>query len=71
MMKIAVLKLCSKIMKIITVHQRNLQILTTEVYKTVKGEALAIMKNLLIFRENIHNIRNFQTTANENKNTVR
>ena len=71
MMKIAVLKLCSKIMKIITVHQRNLQILITEVYKTVKGEALAIMKNLLIFRENIHNIRNFQTTANENKNTVR
>ena len=58
-------------MKIITVHQRNLQILITEVYKTVKGEALAIMKNLLIFRENIHNIRNFQTTANENKNTVR
>ena len=71
MMKIAVLKLCSKIMKIITVHQRNLQILITEVYKTVKGEALAIKKNLLIFRENIHNIRNFQTTANENKNTVR
>ena len=58
-------------MKIITVHQRDLQILITEVYKTVKGEALAIIKNLLIFRENIHNIRSFQTTANENKNTVR
>ena len=29
------------------------------------------MKNLFIFRENIHNVRNFQIIANENKNTVR
>ena len=29
------------------------------------------MKNLFIFRENIHNIRNFQIIANEIKNTVR
>ena len=29
------------------------------------------MKNLLIFRENIDNIRNFKIIANENKNTVR
>ena len=55
----------------ITVHQRNLQILMTEVYKIIKGEAPAIMKNLFIFRENIHNIRNFQIIANETKNTVR
>ena len=55
----------------ITVHQRNLQILMTEVYKIIKGEAPAIMKNSFIFRENIHNIRNFQFIANENKNTVR
>ena len=41
------------------------------VYKIVKGEASAIMKNLFIFRENIHNIRNFEIIANENKNTVR
>ena len=53
----------------ITVHQRNLQILMTEVYKIIKGEAPAIMKNLFTFRENIHNIRNFQIIANENKNT--
>ena len=32
--------------KDITVHQRNLQILMTEVYKIVKGEAPAITKNL-------------------------
>ena len=41
-----------------------------EVYKIVKREAPTIMKNLLIFRENIHNIRNFQIIANENNNTV-
>ena len=43
----------------------------TEVYKIIKGEAPTIMKNLFIFRENIHNIRNFQIIANETKNTVR
>ena len=43
----------------------------TEIYKTIKEKALAILKNLFIFQENIHNIRNFQIIANENKNTVR
>ena len=57
--------------KDITVHQRNAQILMTEVYKIFKGEAPAIMKNLFIFRENTHTIRNFQTATNKNKNTVR
>ena len=57
--------------KDITVHQKNVQILMTEVNDIVKGEALAIMKNLFIFRENIHNIENFQIIAHENKNTVR
>ena len=37
----------------------------TEVYKIIKGEASAIMNNLFIFRENIHNIRIFQIIANE------
>ena len=74
MIKIAVLKLCSKryhSTSNITVHQRNLQVLMAEVYKIVNGEAPAIMKNLFIFRENIHNIKNFEIIANENKNTVR
>ena len=69
MIKIAVLRLENN--KDITVHQKNLQILMTEVYKNVNGEAPAIMKNLFIFRENIYNIKNFQIIANENKNTVR
>ena len=33
----------------ITVHQKNLQILMTEIYKIVKGEAPAIMKNFYYF----------------------
>ena len=57
--------------KDITFNQKNLQILMTEVYDIVKGEALAIMKNLFIFEENIYNIGNFEIIANENKNTVR
>ena len=56
--------------KDITVHQRNLQNLMTEVYKIVKVEAPAIMKNSLIFRKNSHSIRSFQTIANEKKTTV-
>ena len=56
--------------KDITVHQRNLQNLMTEVYKIVKVKAPAIMKNSLIFRKNSHSIRSFQTIANENKTTV-
>ena len=43
----------------------------SEVYKTVKGEAPAILKNLFIFQENIHNIRNFQIIANEKYSEIR
>ena len=43
----------------------------TDGYKNAKGEAMAIMKNFFIFRENIHDIRNFQMIANDSKNTVR
>ena len=49
-----------------TVHQRNLQILMTKVYKIVKGEATATMKNFF-FWKNIDRIRNFQIIGNENK----
>ena len=40
-------------------------------YKIVKNEAPAIMKNLFFFQENIQKIRNFQIMANESKYTVR
>ena len=42
----------------------------TEVYKSIKGEAPAIVKNSFSFWETFHNIRNFQIIVNENKNTV-
>ena len=54
-----------------TVHQRYLQILMNEIYKIVKGEIPAIIKNVFVFWENIHNIRNFRIISHENKNTVR
>ena len=51
--------------KDITVHQRNLEVLVTEVYKIINWEAPALMRNLFIFREKIRNIRNFQIIAND------
>ena len=46
--------------KEITIHQRNLQVLMIEVYKIINGYAPPIMDNFFIFRENTHNLRNFQ-----------
>ena len=43
----------------ITIHQRNLQVLMTEVYKIVNDIARPIMKSLFQFRCNTSNIRNF------------
>ena len=57
--------------KEITIHQRNLQILMIEVFKIINGYAPLIMDNFFIFRENTHNLRNFQIILNENKKTVR
>ena len=53
--------------KEITIHQRNLQILMIEVFKIINGYAPPIMDNFFIFRENTHNLRNFQIILNENK----
>ena len=55
----------------ITIHQRNLQVLMTEVYKIVNGIALPIMNSLFQFRCNTNNIRNFQEIYTENRKTVR
>ena len=54
-----------------TIHQENLQVLMTEVYKTVNGIAPPIMNWLFNFRANIHNIRNFYESFTENKKTVK
>ena len=42
-----------------------------EVFKIINGYAPPIMDNFFIFRENTHNLRNFQIILNENKKTVR
>ena len=34
--------------KVIAIHQRNVQVLMTKIYKIVKGEALSIMKRLFL-----------------------
>ena len=53
--------------KEITIHQKNLLVLMTEVFKIVYGYAPPIMDNFSIFRENTHNLRYFQIVLNENK----
>ena len=42
-----------------------------EVFKIINEYAPPIMDNFFIFRENTHNLRNFQIIINEKKKTVR
>ena len=42
-----------------------------EVFKIINGYAFPIMDKFFIFRENTHNLRNFQIISNENKKTAR
>ena len=51
--------------------QRNLQVLMVEVFKIINGFAPPVMEDFFLFRENTHNIQNFQTVSNESKKTVR
>ena len=53
-----------------SIHQRNLQVLMTEIYKIVNGIALPIMNSLFMFCLNQHNLRNFQELSTEKRNTV-
>ena len=55
--------------KEITIHQRNLQVLMTVLFKIINGYVPPIMDNFFIFRENTCNLRNFQIILNENKQT--
>ena len=57
--------------KEITIHQRNLQVLMTELFKIINGYVPPIMDNFFIFRENTYNLRNFQIILNENKTKKR
>ena len=55
----------------ITIHQRNLQALMTEIYKIINHIALPIMSSLLEVRENTHNTRYFQVLSSESRRTVK
>ena len=50
-----------------SIHQRNLPVLMTKIYKIVNGIAPPIMNFLFTFRLNQHNIRNFQELLTEKK----
>ena len=53
-----------------TIHQRNLQVLMTEIYKIVNGVAPPIMNSLFEFRSNEYNIRNFRALSTDFRRTV-
>ena len=55
----------------IRTHQRNLQVLMLKMFKIINGFAPPIMEDFFLFRENTHNIRNFQIISNESKKSVR
>ena len=50
-----------------SIHQRNLQVLMTEIYKILNGIAPTIMNSLFTFCLNQNNLRNFQELLTEKK----
>ena len=54
----------------LTIHQRNLQVLMTEIYEIVNGVALPVMSSLFGFRSNKYNIRNFQELSTDFRRRV-
>ena len=52
----------------LTLHQKNLQVLMTEIYKIVNSPP--IMNSLFEFRSNKYNIRNFQVLSTDFRRTV-
>ena len=53
-----------------SIHQRNLQVLMTEIYKIINGITPPIMNSLFTLCLNQHNLRNFQEVSTEKRNTV-
>ena len=54
----------------ITLQQRNLQVLMTEIYKIINHIAPPIMSSLFKIRETTHNTRYFQVLSNESRRTT-
>ena len=54
----------------LTIYQRKLQLLLTEIYKIVNGVAPPDINTLFKFRNNKYNIRNFQVLSTDFRRTV-
>ena len=54
----------------ITIHQGNLQVLLTEIYKMINHIAAPTMSFLFEVLENAHNRRHFQFLSNKSSRTV-
>ena len=57
--------------KSISIHYKNIQTLTTEVFKVVNNICPPIMKTFFDFRENRYNIRKFQEMRQQKVRTIR
>ena len=55
----------------VSIHHKNIQILTTEVFKVVNSTCSPIMKTFFDFRENRYSIRKFQEMRQQKVRTVR
>ena len=55
----------------VSIHHKNIQTLTTEVFKVVNNICPPIMKTFCDFRENRYNIRKFQEMRQQKERTVR
>ena len=56
--------------KSLTRHQKNFQVLMTEIYKIINHIAPPIMSFLNEIRKNTYNTRYFQILSNESRRTV-
>ena len=55
----------------LSIHHKNIQILTTEVFKVVNNTCPPIMKTFFDFRENRYSIRKFQDMRQQKVRTAR
>ena len=55
----------------VSIHHKNIQTLTTEVFKVVNNICPPIMKTFFDFRENRYNIRKFQEMSQQKVRTLR
>ena len=57
--------------KSVSIHQRNLQILATEIFKTKNGLNPVIMENVFNFKNLAYNFRNAETLNRSNVSSVK